>query len=314
VRRRELDLTPRPGRELTLGLTAHTLRRDDGSARGVLALFVDLTQASRRADEERRASSLAQLGRMSAGLAHELRNSLAALRGYLTLIERNPDEESITDYLGEIRSESDQLQRVLEDFLSFARPEARLETLSVTELATHAAADPGLGVAVHVDDRTGGGIRLRADRQLLERALRNLLRNAAEAQAEARVDAPIQLRIDGDGEAIRLEIDDLGPGVPPGRLEELFEPFATTRAEGVGLGLPMQREEASVFDELTSQEMQVLALIAEGNTNRSIAETLFLSEGTVRNYVSSILSKLGVSNRAEATAYAIQNHLKDYLG
>jgi signal transduction histidine kinase len=239
VRRRELDLTPRPGRELTLGLTAHTLRRDDGSARGVLALFVDLTQASRRADEERRASSLAQLGRMSAGLAHELRNSLAALRGYLTLIERNPDEESITDYLGEIRSESDQLQRVLEDFLSFARPEARLETLSVTELATHAAADPGLGVAVHVDDRTGGGIRLRADRQLLERALRNLLRNAAEAQAEARVDAPIQLRIDGDGEAIRLEIDDLGPGVPPGRLEELFEPFATTRAEGVGLGLPM---------------------------------------------------------------------------
>jgi DNA-binding NarL/FixJ family response regulator len=59
--------------------------------------------------------------------------------------------------------------------------------------------------------------------------------------------------------------------------------------------------------------MQVLALIAEGNTNRTIAEALFLSEGTVRNYVSSILSKLAVSNRAEAAAYAIQHHLKDYL-
>ena len=75
----------------------------------------------------------------------------------------------------------------------------------------------------------------------------------------------------------------------------------------------MQREEASAFDELTAQEMQVLALIAEGNTNRNIADTLFLSEGTVRNYVSSVLSKLGVSNRAEAAAYAIQHHLKDFL-
>jgi DNA-binding NarL/FixJ family response regulator len=59
--------------------------------------------------------------------------------------------------------------------------------------------------------------------------------------------------------------------------------------------------------------MQVLSLIAEGKTNREIAEALFLSEGTVRNYVSSVLSKLGVSNRAEAAAYAVQHHLRDYL-
>ncbi len=75
----------------------------------------------------------------------------------------------------------------------------------------------------------------------------------------------------------------------------------------------IQREEAAAFSDLTPQEMHVLALIAEGRTNREIAESLFLSEGTVRNYVSSILSKLGVSNRAEAAAYAIQHHLKDYI-
>ncbi|MFQ5398615.1 MAG: response regulator [Anaerolineae bacterium] len=75
----------------------------------------------------------------------------------------------------------------------------------------------------------------------------------------------------------------------------------------------IQKEEAAAFGELTAQEMQVLSLIAEGHTNREIAGSLFLSEGTVRNYVSSILSKLGVSNRAEAAAYAIQHHLKDYL-
>lgn len=75
----------------------------------------------------------------------------------------------------------------------------------------------------------------------------------------------------------------------------------------------IQREEASAFSELTNQEMHVLDAISEGRTNREIAEVLFLSEGTVRNYVSSILSKLGVSNRAEAAAYAIQHHLKDNL-
>jgi DNA-binding NarL/FixJ family response regulator len=75
----------------------------------------------------------------------------------------------------------------------------------------------------------------------------------------------------------------------------------------------IQKEEAIAFQDLTSQERQVLQLIAEGKTNREIATDLFLSEGTVRNYVSSILSKLNVSNRAEAAAYAIKHHLQDHM-
>jgi DNA-binding NarL/FixJ family response regulator len=74
-----------------------------------------------------------------------------------------------------------------------------------------------------------------------------------------------------------------------------------------------QREEAAAFANLTLQERQVLALIAEGKTNREIAQVLFLGEGTIRNYVSSILSKLGVSNRAEAAAYSMEHNLKDYM-
>jgi DNA-binding NarL/FixJ family response regulator len=75
----------------------------------------------------------------------------------------------------------------------------------------------------------------------------------------------------------------------------------------------IQKEEAAFFTELTEKEMLVLGQISEGKTNREIANRLFLSEGTVRNYVSSVLSKLDVANRAEAAAYAIQHHLKDYL-
>lgn len=72
-------------------------------------------------------------------------------------------------------------------------------------------------------------------------------------------------------------------------------------------------KEASVFSDLSMQELRVLSLISDGLTNREIAGRLFLGEGTVRNYVSSILSKLTLSNRAEAAAFAVQHHIKDHV-
>ena len=67
------------------------------------------------------------------------------------------------------------------------------------------------------------------------------------------------------------------------------------------------------FADLTDQELKVLALIARGKTNKEIASNLHLGEGTVRNYVSSIFGKLTLSNRAEATAYAVRHNLDDYI-
>lgn len=72
-------------------------------------------------------------------------------------------------------------------------------------------------------------------------------------------------------------------------------------------------KEAAVFADLSAQETRVLALIADGLTNREIAARLFLGEGTVRNYVSNLLSKLHLANRAEAAAFAVQHHIKEYL-
>lgn len=97
-----------------------------------------------------------------------------------------------------------------------------------------------------------------------------------------------------------------------GRGEALLDPMLTQRVfEEVRKA--QREEEASAFSDLTNQEMQVLQLVSEGKTNREIAEALYLGEGTVRNYVSNILGKLGVANRAEAAAYAVQHNLKDYL-
>jgi len=75
----------------------------------------------------------------------------------------------------------------------------------------------------------------------------------------------------------------------------------------------VKEEEAASFSSLSQQEKMVLKLVSEGKTNKEIAQNLFLGEGTVRNYVSSILSKLDVSNRAEAAAYAVEHNLKNYL-
>ena len=97
-----------------------------------------------------------------------------------------------------------------------------------------------------------------------------------------------------------------------GRGEALLDPAVTQRVFQE-VRRAVREEEASAFQHLSQQEKHVLLLVSEGKTNREIAKNLFLGEGTVRNYVSSILSKLGVNNRAEAAAYAVEHNLREYI-
>jgi len=97
-----------------------------------------------------------------------------------------------------------------------------------------------------------------------------------------------------------------------GRGEALLDPAVTQRVFQE-VRRAVKEEEASAFAHLSQQEKHVLLLVSEGKTNREIAKNLFLGEGTVRNYVSSILSKLGMNNRAEAAAYAVEHNLREYI-
>jgi len=97
-----------------------------------------------------------------------------------------------------------------------------------------------------------------------------------------------------------------------GRGEALLDPAVTQRVFQE-VRRAVREEEASAFAHLSQQEKHVLLLVSEGKTNREIAKNLFLGEGTVRNYVSSILSKLSVNNRAEAAAYAVEHNLREYI-
>lgn len=247
--KREECAVSTPRGERTLGVTVHPLRRDDAEVRGFLVLFADLTEVQEEMKENQLAESLSQLGELTAGVAHEMRNSLATLRGYLSLIERDPEGGSIADYLSEIRHESDHLQRVLEDLLTFARPgSVRAREVDLVALLHRAAADPALGAAaVEVEGKVADG-HVRGDPQLLERAVRNLLHNAVEAQREAAREEPVRARVRHRDRGVEIEVDDRGPGLSAEAREKLFDPFFSQRPGGVGLGLALTRRIVLLHD------------------------------------------------------------------
>jgi signal transduction histidine kinase len=215
VEREECAVETSQGRA-TLGLTVHPLRKDDGTLQGYLALFADLTEVRVREERSRLAENLRELGELAAGAAHELRNSLATLRGYLGLAERvdADSSERRREYWAEIHRETLHLKRVLDDFLTFARPEtARFQPVDLASLLT-------------------------ADAQLLERAVRNLLVNAVEASPPG---IPVELAAANAEGEIRIAVADRGQGVPEELRSRLFQPFVSGRSDGVGLGLALAR-------------------------------------------------------------------------
>ena len=213
-------------------------------------MVADLTEIEHRAAQERLAEGLAQLGELSAGVAHELRNSLASLSGWLSLARRRlparaagaeADDAEADDCLAEAERETTQLARVVEEFLAFARPGTRrLERMDLAAVVARAAHDPALG-EVGVELALAPGALLDGDPELLERALRNLVTNAAQAERAAGRSGPLAISLaaaDGDW---RIAIEDRGAGVPAAVRERLFEPFVSGRPGGAGLGLALAR-------------------------------------------------------------------------
>lgn len=242
----------RAGRRIELGLTLQTLRRgNDAGTGGFFVLFADVTDLSRREAEERFEAGLAQLGELSAGVAHELRNSLATVQGYLTLAARRELPAEAREEIAEARREADELARVVDDFLTFARPGSGvLEPIDLAGLLTRATSDPALaGVAVEFTAPEPALPPIAGDPHLLQRALRNLLLNAAQATlARAARDGAgaepvvVRLRRDAtDPDLATITIDDQGVGLTPEIRARLFAPFASGRPGGAGLGLALAR-------------------------------------------------------------------------
>ncbi len=184
----------------------------------------------------RRSERLAALGQLSAGLAHELRNPLGSIKGSADLLARTsarPGGDPMVKELAEIiSSDVDRTNSLVTRFLDFARPlEPRLETADVREIIDRALSHANVNV---VRNYSGSLPPLSIDPQLMEQVFLNLVTNAAQASEPG---APVTVRtreVEGQAE---VSVIDHGCGIPPDKMETIFNPFVTTKRNGVGLGL-----------------------------------------------------------------------------
>ena len=242
--RRAVEIPTGRAEATHLGLTASPLRGEASAPHGVICLFTDLSSVVALEEQVRLKDSLARVGELTAGIAHEFRNGLATIHGYSRLIDLEALPPQFRPYVEGIRAETEAMREVVTNFLNFARPtQLTLSPVDLRAVAERAADD------LRADARALGGdialsghfATIEGDDVLLRQALSNLLRNAIEACGAAAV-APVvtvDARIDTDASVCTIVITDNGPGFSEQVRDRVFHPFFTTKAQGTGLGLAL---------------------------------------------------------------------------
>lgn len=224
-----------------LGQTHEALRSEVARLKG------ELHEANRRLERSRR---LAALGEMAAGIAHEVRNPLAAIALHAEMLRDDLGEGECGQTAGKILRAARELDGVVGDVLRFARElEPTPAWVSPREPARRALSTcQMLAEVARVELELVGGEgcpEVEIDGGLVSQALANLIRNAIEAIAEAevmiarRVGVAVDVFERGGVQQVAYEVTDTGPGLPEGIVERMFNPFYTTRQTGCGLGLSM---------------------------------------------------------------------------
>src|SRR5207249_1868302 len=267
-RREEIEASNGSGQPKRLGATVAPIDPSESGSRGALCLITDITEVARVREQVALKRNLESLGEMSAGLAHEFKNAMAALHGYAQFLQNVDHDEQGRVAADALLQEVRNLSEMTTAFLNFARPQAlQLEDISLDELiqecvrelsplfesrrvepviASARDSSPTLSEPLAVaggPSESRGAIDIRADPRLLRQALLNLLRNAAEAipndQTDRRVN--IETAVEGDQGMhwALISIRDTGPGIAASDLQKIFIPFFTTKSQGHGIGLAL---------------------------------------------------------------------------
>ena len=225
-----------------IGLTAVPLLGENAKLLGMLALFTDLTPIRQLEARVRAMQTLAELGEIAAGIAHEFRNSLSTILGYLKLVLRNELPAEAANRLRAAESEATQLTAAVERLLTFARPMTlQVERIDLREL-TDDVVERLRGTAPAVQITVNGNASLDGDRALLARAVDNVVRNAVDAVTE-RGDAA-HITIDITAQPPSITVTDNGIGFDEPDAARLLLPFVSNKPGGFGLGLSLARKVA----------------------------------------------------------------------
>jgi PAS domain S-box-containing protein len=254
-RREEVESTTSGGQVRRLGATVAPIDlSSERGSRGALCLLTDITEVTQLREQVALKKNLESLGEMSAGLAHEFKNAIAALHGYVQLLQGLELDERGRGTADSLLNEVRNLSEMVTSFLNFARPQPlELERISLAELIDDCVAELEpvfIESKVELDTNCNKGsahsepLEIRADERMLRQALLNLLRNAAEAIPDEQTERKVSIhafrqQLTSGASSCIVEISDTGEGIPPVELQKIFIPFFTTKSKGHGIGLAL---------------------------------------------------------------------------
>ncbi|HLA10729.1 MAG TPA: ATP-binding protein [Pyrinomonadaceae bacterium] len=257
-RREELDAFTKDGSRRWIGATVAPIELPaEHGSRGVLCLITDITEVTQLREQVALKKNLESLGEMSAGLAHEFKNNIAALHGYVQLLQNLDLDQAGRVATDSLLNEVRNLSEMVSSFLNFARPQPlQLETVSLVEVLGDCVSElealsreravkitTNLARGESAEVGTASDV-VNADERMLRQALLNLIRNAIEAIPEEQGSRCVNIRLTtetdpADNRWAVTRISDTGPGIPPSDLQRIFIPFFTTKASGHGVGLAL---------------------------------------------------------------------------
>lgn len=237
VSRGEYPYVTDDNRHIWLGITSSELKNAAGDKIGLIFVFTDLTDIKALQARVELKQRLSQLGEMSAGISHELRNSMSVIAGYAKLLARkaNPD---VQPTVNAISSEIASMDRIISELLAFAKPSVlSRENVDLTGLikeALHSAVSErdAVRTSVHAED----SVTVEADELLLRQALTNIFNNAADAMPDG---GSIEVDLNRLHAKALISIKDTGAGIPANIIQKIFLPFYTTKEKGTGFGLAL---------------------------------------------------------------------------
>ena len=237
----EFDAPIRPDVDKRIGINLSPITNSSGVIEGAVCLLSDLTEIVELQHRMKLKENFAALGEMSAGIAHEFKNSIATILGYAQMSSTENDIAALRNYATEIHKESQALSNMVTEFLNFARPlMTSMYEVDLSRLLANAIADlknlrPGnYDVRLTSSEKA----RISGDAALMRQAFLNLLINAVES-----MDGKGMVNVSVDTwplrKQVRVMIEDDGPGIPGHIIPKIFIPFFTTKEHGTGLGLSL---------------------------------------------------------------------------